>query len=411
MTVFLSMDLVLFYLGFELVLFPVMVLISGWGSEAARAVARRFVLFTLTGSIPMVIALVAIAVRYSPSSGGTILMEELSRQAMLASANETPAGQAWIFWLLVFGFGIKMALLPLHSWLPSVYCESHPTTTALLAGVVLKMGLFGFLRIALPMVPLACNEYAPLLLGASGAIAIVYGAMAALAQTDLRLLLAYGSLSHVGFISLGLFSLTEEGIGGASLQMFNHGLTTAAMFLLVGCIIQRRGSAQVGSIGHGLAQLYPRLAVFFMLFAFAGIGMPGLNNFVGEVLALSGMMAKHPVLSMIGATGIVLGAWYTLRLARDVIFGTAEAKSVEDSTGGNRDLAPREWLAMSALSLVCIALGVWPQPALSFFERDVQRLADIYVAIETSGETSARGISSTRETDLVPGSGEGQRLP
>lgn len=412
--VFLAMDLISFYVGFELALLPLLVLISRWGQADCKLVAKRFVLFTLSGSIPMVIALIAIAWNYTDSRGTTVLFEELAKRVQETSASTTLEDQAWIFWLLVFGLGIKMAVLPLHTWLPSTYRVSHPTTTAVLAAVVLKMGLFGFIRLALPLTPLACFEYGPAAIGTLGAVAVVYGALAALGQTDIRLLLAYSSLSHVGFISLGLFSLTQEGIAGAVLQMFNHGITTAAMFLLAGCIFARRGTADISLAGRGLAGIYPCLAAFFLFFTFAGAGMPGLNNFVGEIMAMSAMMTRYPALSIMAAVGILLGAWYALRLAREILFGVA-AKS-EKSKHASRgligvDLVPVEWLSVSALAVVCIALGCFPQSAIEFLKADSQRLASLFSQDASSPSQQASIISAELSEPLRVASQQGLEQP
>ncbi len=277
--VFMSMDMLLFYIGFELVLIPLFVLISGWGDRDATIAAKRFVLYTLAGSIPMVLALLGIAMMYSGTDGWTIGFSELSLEAIrdVEKADQL-SRQGWIFWLLVLGLGIKTAVLPLHTWLPTTYGAAHPTCSAFLAAVVLKLGLFGFLRLALPLVPNAVAANGPIVLGTLGAVAIVYGAMAALAQRDLRLLMAYSSLSHVGFITLGMFALNEEGLAGATLQMFNHGLTTAAMFLLMACLAVRRGSMRWDEGSRGIANNYPRLAFFLVFFVIAGRGHTGTEQ-------------------------------------------------------------------------------------------------------------------------------------
>jgi NADH-quinone oxidoreductase subunit M len=380
LTVFLSMDLVLFYIGFELTLIPLLFLISGWGGEDAGRVAKRFVLYTLAGGMPMLVGLIGLVIKYSGQGGPTVLMEELSRRALVALPTETLAGQTWIFALLVFGLGIKMALLPLHTWLPETYRAAHPTTTALLAAVVVKLGLFDFFRLLLPMLPLACREYGPAVLGTLGAIAIVYGALAALAQTDLRLLLAYSSLSHVGFITLGIFSLSEEGLAGAALQMFNHGITTAAMFLLAGIIIDRRGTASIPEMGHGLSSVYPKLGVLMLFFLFAGAGMPGLNNFIGELLALAAMMVRSPLLAVIGSSGVLFGAWYSLKLARELLFGPVEKSSAKGGHGG--DLTAKEWVPLGLVAGMCLWIGCYPQPAMSLVDLDARELAKIYADLD-----------------------------
>ncbi len=396
LVVFVSMDILLFYLGFELALLPLLALISGWGDEDRAAVAKRFVLYTLAGSIPMVLALVGIVNLYS-TGGQTILLEQLSQRASTAVGTDALQSQAWVFWLLVLGLGIKVAILPFHTWMPSTYRASAPTTTALLAAVVLKLGFFGFFRLALPLVPAAVQAYAPTLLGTLGAIAIVYGAIAALAQTDLRLILAYSSLSHAGFISLGMFSLSTEGLTGAALQMFNHGITTAGMFLLVAAIVARVGSTEVKSVENGLASYFPLLGVMFMFFTFAGAGMPGLNNFVGELLTLSGMMGRNPVLALVGVSGVILGAWYALRLARKLMFGAEESDKKHKRPHLSADLDAPQIASLGVLALLCILIGCLPQLAVNFVQKDVARIAAIYQPASTS-ETPATAVSSL-ETD------------
>lgn len=389
LTVFLAMDLILFYVGFELALLPLLVLVSKWGSEGSAEAGKRFVLFTLAGSIPMVLALIGLMQKYSPETGPTVLLEDLSRQVLIALPSETPGSQFWIFALLVLGLGIKMAILPLHTWLPSTYMAAHPTTSALLAGVVLKLGLFGFLRLVLPLTPLACHEWGPMFLGSLGVIAIVYGALAALGQSDLRKLLAYASLSHVGFITLGMFSLSSAGIAGASLQMFNHGITTAALFLLANSLIARRGTASLEQGSRGLATLYPRLGALMVFFVMAGAGLPGLNNFVGELLALTSMMQRIPTLALFGTLGVILGAWYSLRLVCNLMFGEHqfgsenrvarirdEGSLLHPKLGG--DLLVREWLPMLALGVLCLWIGCLPQQSLGWLRPDAERLGAVF---------------------------------
>lgn len=381
MIVFLAMDILLFYIGFELAILPLLVLITAWGEEDSPRVAKRFVLFTLAGSIPMVLALVGIVWLYSTPGSITTLFSELSLRA--AANTTTLEQQQWIFGLLVFGLGIKMALIPLHTWLPDTYRASAPTTAALLAAVVLKMGLFGFLRLAIPMLPLATERYGVVVLGTLGVVAIVYGGLSALAQRDIRLLLAYSSLSHVGFITLGMFSLTREGVAGAALQMFNHGITTAAMFLLAGSLIERRGTAMIQGLGPGLAGAYPRLAILMVFFLMAGAGMPGANNFVGELLALSGMLSVAPSLAGVAIIGILLGAWYSLRLAKDVLFGTSSAKSTTTQKHKLSDLSVAEWLPLSVLVAITLLVGLWPQGTIQFIQKDTNRLVQVYESLPT----------------------------
>ena len=383
--VFMSMDILLFYIGFELVLIPLFVLISGWGDRDSTVAAKRFVLYTLAGSIPMVLALLGISMIYNIDNKWMIGFSELSQQAALEAGNPEQAFvQGWIFWLLVLGLGIKTAVLPLHTWLPTTYGAAHPTCSAFLAAVVLKLGLFGFLRLALPLVPNAVAANGPIVLGTLGAVAIVYGAMAALAQRDLRLLMAYSSLSHVGFITLGMFALNEEGLAGATLQMFNHGLTTAAMFLLMACLVVRRGSTRWDEGSRGIANNYPRLAFFLVFFVVAGAGTPGLNNFVGELLALTAMISIYPVLTAIGVLGVVLGAWYALRMTQHVLFGKYDAGKRMEHPGQlqSSDLSFDQKAVFAPMALLCIAIGVVPLSAIDIFRSDVQRIAQVSAKAE-----------------------------
>jgi NADH-quinone oxidoreductase subunit M len=242
MGVFLSMDLVSFYIFFEAVLIPLILLIHGWGDgKNPQAASKRFLLFTLAGSIPMVVGLISLAM--SPNIHGqpsTVAFSELSRIASQAVSSGIPIGSkdSWAVWLLLLGFGIKLAILPLHTWLPMTYAAAHPNTTSLIASVVAKLGLYGILRIVIPLTPTALSIEAQMVIGTLGAIVIVYGALVALTKDNLREVLAFSSLSHVGFITLGLMSLTKEGLGGAALQMFNHGLITASMFWVLSMLDQ-----------------------------------------------------------------------------------------------------------------------------------------------------------------------------
>lgn len=397
--VFMSMDLLLFYIGFELVLIPLFVLISGWGDRDSTIAAKRFVLYTLAGSIPMVLALLGIAMMYSTGNKLWVIgFSELSLQAAIDAVEPAHAyKQGWIFWLLVLGLGIKTAVLPLHTWLPTTYGAAHPTCSAFLAAVVLKLGLFGFLRLALPMVPLAVADNGPIVLGTLGAVAIVYGAMAALAQRDLRLLMAYSSLSHVGFITLGMFALNEEGLAGATLQMFNHGLTTAAMFLLMACLVVRRGSTRWDEGSRGIANNYPRLAFFLVFFVVAGAGTPGLNNFVGEFLALVAMISVYPMLTAIAVLGVVLGAWYALRMTQHVLFGKYDPGKRSEFPGQlqSSDLGFDQKAVFAPLALLSIAIGVVPLSAIDIFRGDVERIAQV-------SATAQRSMTEPLIEDKVP---------
>ncbi len=394
--VFSAMDLLLFYIGFEITLIPLFAMIAGWGNANGPAAAKRFTLYTLVGSIPMVLGLFGISQLYSGASGWTVHMPTLATQAAsMTLTTEQTNLQVWVFLLLVLGLGIKTAIIPLHTWLPTTYVASHPTTTAFLAAVVLKMGLFGFVRLVLPFTVQACETLGPGLFGWLGAIAIVGGALVALAQKDLTLMFAYSSLSHVGFITIGLFSLSDEGIGGATLQMFNHGITTVAMFLLVACMLVRRPNLRIDEEAAGVATQFPRLGFFTVFFITAAAGMPGLNNFVGELLTLSGMMTQRPVVTGVAVLGVVLGAWYSFRMLQVVLFGKAEknrSKGRSSSAEGQvtTDLPLEHKLVFGSLAALCLFIGVMPNSALGLFKSEVTGIASAFDGVKTTVSEAAQ---------------------
>ncbi len=394
---FTGMDLISFYIGFELALLPLYPLISLWGNKEATNEAKRFMLFSLSGSIPLALGVLGLAQLYGSEAGWEVSLAELSRRASLAEMSEIHLSrETWIFAFLVLGFGIKMAMLPFHSWVPTTYGACHPTFTAFMAGVVVKLGIFGFLRLAIPLVPQACASYGPGIMGFLGAIAIVAGALAALSQTDLKRVFAYSSISHVGFITIGIFALNEEGICAGVIQMLGHGLTTAAIFLLLSCVMARTGSSDIGSANSGLASRYPKLAASMLFFLLAGAGMPGLCNFVGESLALTAMVSVNPLTSMLGALGIILGAWYTFRIAKDVLFDGTAASVPRDKTLAvvKSDISRREKSTFCLLGLGCLILGLYPQSVVGVIQADAQALSQM----ATSTKAQANSKASLEET-------------
>ncbi len=387
---FLSMDLLSFYIGFELALLPLYPLISGWGTKDAPLQAKRFILYSLAGSIPLIIGLLGISRLYSTTNQWIIDLPELSRLANETASGDTQA-QTWVFLFLVLGFGIKMALIPFHTWMPATYEASHPTFTAFMAGVVVKLGLFGFLRLALPMVPQACNLYGPNFLSLLGAIAIVGGALAALAQTDLKRLFAYSSLSHVGFITMGLFAENEEGISAAIFQMFGHGITTAAVFLTLSCITMRTGSTSSLVMNRNLAAEYPKLSFFTIFFLVAGAGMPGLCNFVGEFLALTATVIRQPAIAALGALGIILGAWYTFRFIHQWLFGAVSGHSSarhQSSANQVADIGKSEKTVLAALAAICLVIGIFPQVGMRVFRSDTKAISKAIEHADTTTQVS-----------------------
>ncbi len=401
--VFLSMDLLSFYLFFEAVLLPLVLLINGWGNRAESLNAsRKFLLYTLVGSVPMVLGLIGLALNSATTDrASTVSLQELSsialqaQQAAIGSATGESASavnlialkEQWIVWLLLLGFGIKLAILPLHTWLPTTYAVAHPNTTAFIASVVAKLGVFGIIRIVIPLTPIALSSYAQMLFGGLGALAIVYGAMVALSQSDLRRVLAYSSLSHVGFITLGLMSMNTEGLTGAAIQMFNHGIITCGMFLMLAMLEQRRGTISLDQQDCGLAAIYPRLGVMMVFFTLAGAGLPGLNGFVGEVLAMSGMIRVSGLFAGVAVLGTVLGAWYGLRIVQRLLFGSDGKSQYKVSVGLTGDIEFKEFLPLVAMAAVCLFIGVQPQATIQLIEKDIARISSI-------SEPSSKAIHS-----------------
>jgi NADH-quinone oxidoreductase subunit M len=387
--VFMAMDLISFYLFFEAVLIPLILLISGWGhAKEAAAASKKFLLFTLTGSIPMVVGLIGLALQSSAvNMESTVELQKLSavayQQQMTAVSSGADAIAAytsshqWIVWVLLLGFGIKMAILPLHSWLPTTYAVAHPNTTAFIASVVAKLGVFGIIRIVIPLTPLALAHEAQILFGALGAIAIVYGALVALAQSDLRRVLAYSSISHMGFVTVGLMTLNTDGMSGAAIQMFNHGIITCAMFLILSLLEERKVNLSFKMEDLGMASMYPRIGVLLIFFTLAGAGLPGLNGFVGELLALVGMIRVSGTITAVAVLGTVLGAWYGLKIVQRVLFGSSGTPASHHTHEVRTDCTLTEWTTLGLLAFVCLYIGVRPSGPMAIVKEDIKRLVTV----------------------------------
>jgi NADH-quinone oxidoreductase subunit M len=397
--VFLAFDVVLFYVFFELTLVPLFFLIGIWGGPQRQHAARKFFIYTLTGSLITLLGVLAIVlVCYDRSKEWTDNVGELTfsmprlveivqtiRQGMARMSDNELAlwlsTQRWIFLALMAGFAIKVPLVPLHTWLPLAHVEAPTAGSVLLAGVLLKIGAYGFLRFCLPLVPDASVSLGAPLIGSLAVIGIIYGAFCALSQDDIKKLVAYSSVSHLGFCMLGMFALTTAGLTGSLLQMINHGLSTGALFLLVGMLYERYHTRKMADYGGIAARL--KLLGFFMVFiCLTSVGLPGLNGFVGEVLVLMGAFdlqmsqGQFPLLAAVAVAGIVLGAWYLLTMLRRVFFGPVKEPHLEGH-GPVGDLNLRELAALLPIAAACVALGVYPQPVLDASRRDVEVVANI----------------------------------
>jgi NADH-quinone oxidoreductase subunit M len=370
--VFAARDIILFYVCFEFTLIPLFFLIGGWGSEERRYAAMKFFLFTLAGSVLTFLSLLAI-VLWDRQHAGTgvmtfsipLLTEHLTEHPMPDSL------QLMIFLGLFAGFAIKVPLFPLHTWLPLAHVQAPTAGSVMLAGVLLKIGTYGFLRFSIPMLPEATAVCAPYLLWLAVA-GIIYGALVALAQTDMKRLIAYSSVSHLGFCMLGIFALNPAGVQGGALQMVNHGLSTGGLFAIVGMLYERYHTREIKHLG-GLCRQVPLLTLMMLLFTFSSIGLPGMNGFAGEFPLLLGMFQRawtaapvgwvqqYRVISIVAVSGVVLGAWYMLLLVKRVFFGPLKEPAHDETEPPVRDLTLREGCALAPLLVFVFWIGLQPR--------------------------------------------------
>ena len=377
--VFAARDVILFYIFFEFTLIPLFFLIGVWGSEDRRYAAGKFFIYTLAGSLLTFLGLLAIVLwNYNHSDNGQMTFSISALSDGLAEHPIDAPYQLWIFLALFAGFAIKVPLFPLHTWLPLTHVQAPTAGSVILAGILLKIGTYGFARFSIPMLPDATAACVPWLLMLSGA-GIIYGALVALAQTDMKRLIAYSSVSHLGYCMLGLFALTSVGVEGSVLQMINHGLSTGGLFAVVGMIYERYHTREIRELG-GLAARLPLLAFFFLVFTFSSIGLPGLNGFAGEFLILSGMFQRawtsapdewalvYKVITVLAVFGVVLGAWYMLYLVQRVFFGPLHEGDHSHSEEPVRDLSLRETAALVPLVVFVLWIGLQPE----FFLRRMQ---------------------------------------
>lgn len=367
--VFVSLDLFLFFVFFEAILIPMYFIIGIWGSERRVYAAMKFFIYTATGSALMLAGIIALAVFHNDQTGAPSFA-----LADLAGLDLTVGAERWLFAAFAIAFAIKVPVFPLHTWLPDAHTEAPTAGSILLAGVMLKLGTYGLLRFNLLLFPDASVD-AVWIMGILAVIGIVYGAAVAIVQPDLKKLVAYSSVSHLGFIVLGTFALTSGGLQGAVIQNVNHGLTTGALFLLVGMIYERRHTKQISEFG-GLQKVMPVFAGFFLFMIFASIGLPGLNGFVGEFLVLMGSFTTLPVLAIVAAAGVILAAVYLLWAYERVFTGLPEREE-------NRvlsDLSVREISLLAPLAALVLLLGVYPNILLDKIAPSTEAVLDRIVA-------------------------------
>jgi NADH-quinone oxidoreductase subunit M len=355
--VFVALDFVLFYVFWEAMLIPMYLIIGVWGGPNRIYAAIKFFLYTLAGSLLLLVAMIALYF----AGGHTFSIPALMGQPYSA------AFQFWVFLAFFAAFAVKVPMFPFHTWLPDAHVEAPTAGSVILASVLLKMGGYGFIRFCLPMLPNASALFTPFMLVLS-VVAIIYGAYMALAQADLKKLIAYSSVSHMGFVTLGIFAFTAQGIEGAMLQMINHGITTGALFLCVGMVYDRTHSRQIADYG-GLAKTMPIYATLLVIFSLSSLGLPGTNSFVGEFLVLLGAFITRPVYAVLASLGIILAAVYMLWMVQRVVFGEANPKNA-----GHPDLSPRELVTAIPLVIAVFWFGLYPAPLLDVLHASVDHL-------------------------------------
>src|SRR6204780_4569048 len=362
--VFMSLDFVLFYVFWEVMLVPMYFLIAVWGSERRLYAAIKFFLYTLAGSVLMLLAILAIYYYRGTFDIREILMHPFTAQYGWL--------QKWLFWGFFFAFAIKVPMFPFHTWLPDAHTEAPTAGSVILAGVLLKMGTYGFLRFSVPMFPDATVKYRWIIIVLS-LIGIVYGDLVCMMQEDMKRLIAYSSVSHMGFCTLGIFALTPLGLSGSIIQQINHGISTGALFLIVGVLYERRHTRLISEFGE-LSTPMPNFAAVYMIVTLSSLGMPLLNGFIGEFTILRGAFEVRWQWAAWGVIGVVLGAAYLLWLYQRVMFGSITNPANEHLP----DLNAREWTTIGTLILFAFWIGIYPKPLFDVLDKPVQQIVMRY---------------------------------
>ena len=360
---FITLDFLLFFLFWEVMLVPMYFLIGIWGSDNRLYSAIKFFLYTLVGSVVMLLGILAVYFyQYSVTGVYTFDVTQFHELNMPVDL------QWWVFLAFFLGFAVKVPMFPFHTWLPDAHTDAPTAGSVILAAVLLKMGTYGFIRFSLPILPDATVSFVPLIAGLS-IVGIIYGALVALSQSDWKRLVAYSSVSHMGLVMLGMFALTPVGITGSIIQQINHGISTGALFLIVGIVYERRHTREISEYG-GLSKTMPVYAAVFLIMTMSSIGLPTLNGFIGEILILQGIFVVSKWWAAVAATGIVLGAAYMLWLYQRTMFGTIDNPKNE----GLADLNMRELATFVPLIILAVWIGLYPSPFLRRLETSVERV-------------------------------------
>ena len=387
---FVSLDFLLFFLFWEVMLVPMYFLIGIWGSDNRLYSAIKFFLFTLVGSVIMLLGILAVYF-YSHEVTGVYTFDVTQFHQLDIPFNM----QWWIFLAFFLGFAVKVPMFPFHTWLPDAHTDAPTAGSVILAAVLLKMGTYGFIRFSLPILPEATVAFVPLVAGLS-IVGIVYGALVAMAQRDWKRLVAYSSVSHMGMVMLGMFALTPVGITGSIVQQLNHGISTGALFLIVGIVYERRHTRLISEYG-GLSKVMPVYAAVFLIMTMSSIGLPTLNGFIGEILILQGVFVVQKTWAFFAASGIVLGAAYMLWLYQRTMFGTVTNPKNENLP----DLTMREFVTFVPLLLLAVWIGLYPKPFLDRLETSVDK-----VMMRVNSDYTPRFAAVL---DTEPGEGAGTR--
>ena len=393
---FMALDFLLFFLFWEVMLVPMYFLIAIWGSDNRLYSAIKFFLFTLIGSVVMLLGILAVYFYHHDVTG--VYTFDITRFHELNIPFST---QWWIFLAFFLGFAVKVPMFPFHTWLPDAHTDAPTAASVILAAVLLKMGTYGFIRFSLPILPDATVTFVPWVVGLS-IIGIVYGALVAMAQRDWKRLIAYSSVSHMGMVMLGMFALTPVGITGSIVQQLNHGISTGALFLIVGIVYERRHTRLISEYG-GLSKVMPVYAAIFLIMTMSSIGLPTLNGFIGEVLILQGVFVVSKVWAAVAASGIVLGAAYMLWLYQRTMFGNVTNPNNEKLS----DLNLREVATFVPLLILAVWIGLYPKPFLDRLETSVDRVvarvnSDYTLRFATVGAQNEAALPLTLIVEDLP---------
>ncbi|WP_323007611.1 NADH-quinone oxidoreductase subunit M [Pseudorhodobacter sp.] len=380
--VFCALDLVLFYLFFEAGLIPMFLIIGIWGGKERIYAAFKFFLYTFLGSVLMLVAMIAMYVDAGSTDIPTLLVHTFASETLNIAGFQIVGGLQTLLFLAFFAsFAVKMPMWPVHTWLPDAHVQAPTAGSVVLAAILLKMGGYGFLRFSLPMFPIGADLLSPLVLWMS-AIAIVYTSLVALAQEDMKKLIAYSSVAHMGYVTMGIFAANQQGIDGAIFQMISHGFISGALFLCVGVIYDRMHTRDISAYG-GLVNRMPHYALIFMFFSMANVGLPGTSGFVGEFLTLVGVFQVNTWVAFVAASGVILSASYGLWLYRRVVFGDLIKESLKSIT----DMSTRERAIFAPLVAMTLLLGVYPSLVTDIIGPSVTALVtDYHAAIPVSGD-------------------------